>query len=153
MSVRLPSDLLLELIGFVPYRLNRLAAGISNHLSDVYRERFGLDVPAWRVMATVGSRHGCTAQHIVESTRMHKTRVSRVIAHLEERGLIERTASAADRRQREVRLTKAGRRTYAELVPLVLERQRELLSCLTREELRGFLAGVEALEGFLGLQD
>jgi DNA-binding MarR family transcriptional regulator len=152
-SIRFPSELGLELTGFVPYRLNRLAVGVSNHLSDIYRERFGLDIPEWRVMATVGSQHGCTAQHIAQSTRMHKTRVSRAIAHLEERDLIERASSAADRREREVRLTKSGRRMYAELVPLVLERERELLACLTKEQLRGFLAGMEALESFLGLQD
>jgi DNA-binding MarR family transcriptional regulator len=150
---RVPSELSLELAGFVPYRLNRIAVGVSNHLSDIYRERFGLDVPEWRVMATVGSRHGCTAQYICESTRMHKTRVSRAIAHLEERELVERVPSAADRREREVRLTKAGRRLYAELVPLVLERERELLTCLSKEQLRGFVAAMEALEGFLGLED
>jgi len=152
-SVRAPSELGLELAAFVPYRLNRLAVGVSRHLSDIYRERFGLDIPEWRVMATVGTQHGCTAQHIAESTRMHKTRVSRAIAHLEERGLIERAPRAVDRREREVRLTKAGRRTYAELVPLVLERERELLGCLSKEQLRGFLSGLEALEAFLGLKD
>jgi DNA-binding MarR family transcriptional regulator len=152
-SVRAPSEPGLELAAFVPYRLNRLAAGVSHHLADIYRERFGLDIPEWRVMATVGSQHGCTAQHIAASTRMHKTRVSRAIGHLEERELIERASSAADRRQREVRLTKAGRRMYAELVPLVLERERELLACLTKEQLRGLLAGLEALEACLGLGD
>ncbi len=152
-TARVPSELSLELAGFVPYRLNRIAVGVSNHLSDIYRERFGLDVPEWRVMATVGSRHGCTAQYIAESTRMHKTRVSRAIAHLEERELVERASSAADRREREVRLTKSGRRMYAELVPLVLERERELLTCLSKEQLRGFVAAMEALESFLGLED
>ncbi len=153
MIARAASELGLELAAFVPYRLNRLAVGVSNHLSDIYRERFGLDVPAWRVMATVGSQHGCTAQYIAQSTRMHKTRVSRAIAHLEKRELIERAPSTADRREREVRLTKAGRRMYAELVPLVLERERDLLACMPREQLRGLLAGMEALETFLGLQD
>ncbi len=35
---------------------------------------------------------------------------------------------------------------------LVLERERQLLACLTKEQLRGFLLGMEALESFLGLQ-
>lgn len=153
MSVRVQTELGLELAAFVPYRLNRLAVGVSDHLSDIYRERFGLDIPEWRVMATVGSQHGCTAQYIAQSTRMHKTRVSRAIAHLEARELIERASSTADRRERQVRLTKAGRKMYAELVPLVLERERELLACLSREQLRGLLAGLEALESFLGLQE
>lgn len=153
LSARVASELSLELAAFIPYRLNRLAVGVSDHLSGMYRQRFGLDVPEWRVMATVGCEHGCTAQHIAESTRMHKTRVSRAIAHLEARELIERASSATDRREREVRLTRAGRRMYAELVPLVLERERELLSCLTKEQLRGFLTAIEALESFLGVQE
>ena len=153
MSTRGPGELRLELAAFVPYRLDRLAVGVSNHLSDICRARFGLDVPGWRVMAALGSRRGCTAQQIAQSTRMHKTRVSRAIAHLEERELIERASSSADRREREVRLTKAGRRMYAELVPLVLERERDLLASLPQEQLGGFLAGLEALETYLGLQD
>jgi DNA-binding MarR family transcriptional regulator len=152
-TVRASGELGLELAGFVPYRLNRLAVGVSDHLADIYRQRFGLDIPQWRVMATVGSRHGCTAQYIAASTRMHKTRVSRAIAELEERDLIERASSSADRREREVRLTKSGRRMYTELVPLVLERERELLGCLSKEQLRGFLSGLEALEAFLGLKE
>ncbi|HWW79792.1 MAG TPA: helix-turn-helix domain-containing protein, partial [Steroidobacteraceae bacterium] len=76
----------LQLGDFVPFRLNRLAAEVSEHLAEIYRARFGLDIPEWRVMATVGPERGCTAQHIARSTRMHKTRVSRAIAHLEKRG-------------------------------------------------------------------
>ncbi len=143
----------LELPAFVPFRLNRLAAGVSQHLAVVYQTRFGLDIPQWRVMATVGSRHGCTAQYIAASTRMHKTRVSRAIAELEARQLIERVSSAEDRRERQVRLTKAGRRMYTELVPLALAREADLLQCLTSEQLAGFLTAIETLERDLQLED
>jgi hypothetical protein len=40
---------------------------------------------------------------------------------------------------------------YAELVPLALERERALLSCLSEDELRTFNEGLERLEEFLGL--
>jgi DNA-binding MarR family transcriptional regulator len=142
----------LELSGFVPFRLNRLAAEVSDHLSGIYRERFGLDIPEWRVMATVGPERGCTAQYIAGSTRMHKTRVSRAIAHLEERGLMARATSPDDRREMELRLTKAGRKMYAELVPLALERERALLECMTRDQLRAFVGGLDRLEASLGLK-
>jgi DNA-binding MarR family transcriptional regulator len=141
----------LLLANFMPFRLNRLALGVSEHLSDVYKRRFGLELPEWRVMATVGPAWTCTAQHIADSTRMHKTRVSRAIANLVKRGLIERASNADDRREMELRLTKAGRAMYAELVPLVLESERKLLSCLNEEELRAFNEGLERLEEFLGL--
>jgi DNA-binding MarR family transcriptional regulator len=141
----------LHLPSFVPFRLNRLAVAVSHYLSAIYRERFGLDIPEWRVLVTVGPERGCTAQHIAGSTRMHKTRVSRAIAHLAELGLMERTSSTHDRRAMELRLSKAGRRMYQELVPLALERERTLLSCLNKDELRGFLLALENLERFLDL--
>jgi DNA-binding MarR family transcriptional regulator len=141
----------LHLPSFVPFRLNRLAVAVSNYLSVIYRERFGLDVPEWRVLVTVGPERGCTAQYIAGSTRMHKTRVSRAIAHLEELGLMERTSSTHDRRAMELRMSKAGRRMYQELVPLALERERALLSCLDKDELRGFMVALENLERLLDL--
>ncbi len=142
----------LELSAFVPFRLNRLATGVSQYLAVIYRERFGLDIPQWRVMATVGGR-ACTAQYIAASTRMHKTRVSRALAELEARDLIERASNEQDRREREVRLTKAGRRMYIELVPVALDRERSLLACLAPEQLQGFLAGLDVLEKFLRLDE
>jgi DNA-binding MarR family transcriptional regulator len=141
----------LRLSSFVPFRLNRLAVEVSNHLSEIYRERFGLEIPEWRVLVTVAPEHGCTAQQIAASTRMHKTRVSRAIAYLMEKELIERVANSEDRREMQLQLTKAGRRVYSELVPLALERERALMACLTKTELRSFVAALDRLEGFLGL--
>lgn len=141
----------LLLASFTPFRLNRLAAQVSDHLSEIYKRRFGLEIPEWRVIATVGPTSGCTAQHIAHSTRMHKTRVSRAIAHLVERELIERASNADDRREMALRLTKTGRALYTELVPLALERERALLSCLGEEQLRAFNEGLGRLEEFLGL--
>ncbi len=141
----------LQLARFVPFRLNRLAAAVSQHLSLIYRGRFALEIPEWRVMATVGQDPSCTAQHIAASTRMHKTRVSRAIAHLMKRRLLERVPRPGDRREMQLRLSAAGRRMYAQLVPLALVRERALLACMSARELRGFLAGLERLEVCLGL--
>jgi DNA-binding MarR family transcriptional regulator len=147
----LPAPPTLQLTNFTPFRLNRLATGISDHLAQVYKQRFGLEIPEWRVIATVGPAWTCTAQHVADTTRMHKTRVSRAIAHLVKRGLIERTCNADDRREMELRLTKTGREMYTEIVPVALEQERALLACLGEEELRAFSGGLERLEEFLGL--
>lgn len=142
----------LALLKFAPFRLNRLAAEVSSHLSEIYRQRFGLEIPEWRVLAAVGQTDSCTAQQIVRSTRTHKTRISRAIASLEARGLVERASNSDDRRELELKLSASGRRIYAQLVPLALKRERELLSCLSKAELKGFMTALDRLEEFLELK-
>jgi DNA-binding MarR family transcriptional regulator len=141
----------LELLRFVPFRLNRLAAEVSGELAETYAERFGIDIPAWRVLATLAVREPRSAQFIVRCTRTHKTRISRAVGRLLELGLIERVDASTDRREQQLRLTEKGRALYRELVPLVLERERELLACLTPEELQGFTRALDKLERTLNL--
>jgi DNA-binding MarR family transcriptional regulator len=144
------SDTLL-LEDFVPFRLNRLADAVSVNLSEIYRRRFGLEIPEWRVLVTLGARQECTAQHIALSTRMHKTRVSRAVAALKERKLIARASNVEDGREMRLYLTKAGAQIYAALVPLAREREHELLSCLSDSQRRAFTAALSLLEESLGL--
>jgi DNA-binding MarR family transcriptional regulator len=141
----------LRLENFVPFRLNRLASAVSEHLSEIYRTRFGLEIPEWRVLVTVGQRNDCTAQFVAASARMHKTRVSRAVAALTKKKLIERAASADDARERHLQLTPSGRRLYAALVPFALERERSLLACLDEPQRRGLIAGLTRLERFFKL--
>jgi len=49
----------LRLARFVPFRLNRLAGAVSQHLAVIYRGRYGLEVPEWRLHRAVrGREHG-----------------------------------------------------------------------------------------------
>jgi DNA-binding MarR family transcriptional regulator len=136
---------LLRLEDFLPYRLNVLAAAVSEGLARVYSERFGLDIPGWRVLATLGQFSEATATQIGAHSRMHKTKVSRAVAALEARRLISRHANPGDKREAFVALTVEGRRIYAEIVPLALAYQREVLAALPREDVRRLDGLFEAL--------
>jgi DNA-binding MarR family transcriptional regulator len=124
----------IDLERFVPFRLNRLAAEVSRALARVYSERFGIDVPEWRVIATLGDRGRARAQDIAQSTRMHKSVVSRAVGRLMELGWIARTANASDRREVPLSLTAAGCEIYEQLVPIVLDYQERLLGDLSESE-------------------
>src|SRR5579872_4877917 len=108
----------LDLFRFMPFRLNRLAAEVSAALASEYRERYGLDIPEWRVLATLGFRHEpCSAQYVAHCTRTHKSTISRAVTTLMERRLIERVENADDRREFRLRLTRKGKALYEELIP------------------------------------
>src|SRR6267154_245262 len=88
----------LDLFRFVPFRLNRLAAEVSAALSSEYQARYGLDIPEWRVLATLGFRDGaCSAQYIAHCTRTHKSTISRAVTALMRKRLVERVENAEDR--------------------------------------------------------
>jgi len=141
-----------ELTRFLPFRLNRLAAEISEQLSTLYAERFAIDIPQWRVLATLSSGGEWTARSIVASTRTHKSTISRAVDALTGRGLIESVQSKEDRREYRLRLTPSGRRLFRELEPLELDYERKLLNRLGESEGRRVDRAVAALEEALGLR-
>src|SRR5687767_11347768 len=111
----------LKLEEFLPYRLNVVASLVSQALSRVYAERYGIGVPEWRVLVTLGQYGMMTGKAIGAHSHMHKTKVSRAVALLEKRKLVTRRANRADLRESFLTLTPAGRATYEDLAPIALQ--------------------------------
>src|SRR3954471_21728908 len=88
----------LKLETFLPYRLNVVASLVSQALSRVYSERYGIGVPEWRVLVTLGQYGTMTGKDIGAHSHMHKTKVSRAVALLEKRKLIARRPNRSDLR-------------------------------------------------------
>jgi len=142
----------LDLFRFVPFRLNRLAAEVSAALSSEYQERYGLDIPEWRVLATLGFRNdACTAQYISHCTRTHKSTISRAVTALMTRQLVERVENEDDRREFALRMTRKGKALYEELIPRLLRKEQEILSCLSAQERKEFAAMLGKIEQSLDL--
>ncbi len=124
--------LLLE--DFLPYRLNVLAAEVSEGLAQVYSQRFGLNIPGWRVIATLGQFGAVTAKAVGDHSHMHKTKVSRAVMDLEKRGLVTRSPNPLDKREAFLVLTPHGAGVYRDIVPLALSYQKALLHSLTARD-------------------
>jgi DNA-binding MarR family transcriptional regulator len=115
-----PADApLLKLEDFLPHRLNVLSSLVSQALTRVYG-RHGIGIPEWRVLVTLGENGVMTGKAVGAHTHMHKTKVSRAVAHLEERKFLTRRANRADLRESFLSLTPAGRAVYEELAPSAL---------------------------------
>jgi DNA-binding MarR family transcriptional regulator len=137
-AVRSELGLSLSLEAFLPYRLNVLATLVSTALARIYDERFGLTIPGWRILATLGSGEATNAQAIAAHAVMHKSTVSRAVAALETRGLVERRPNPADLREERLALTPAGREVYEALVPEALAFEAAFASALNPAERRQF---------------
>jgi DNA-binding MarR family transcriptional regulator len=120
------ADAALRLEDFLPYRLNVVASLTSQALSRIYSERYGIGVPEWRVLVTLGQYGVMTGKQIGAHSHMHKTKVSRAVAELETRKLVARKANRADKREAFLSLTGAGRAIYEDLAPSALEFARRL---------------------------
>jgi DNA-binding MarR family transcriptional regulator len=142
----------LDLFRFVPFRLNRLAAEVSAALSSEYQERYRLDIPEWRVLATLGFRDdACSAQYIAHCTRTHKSTISRAVTTLMIRQLVERVENEDDRREFRLRMTRKGEALYEELIPRLKRKEQAILSCLSAQERKDFAHMLGKIEISLGL--
>jgi DNA-binding MarR family transcriptional regulator len=123
-----------------------LAQEVSEQLSAIYAKRFNLDIPQWRILANLASRGEMTAQEVAFVTFSHKSTISRAVAELETRKLIERTTSTKDKRAFAMRMTAKGRKLFSQLLPLVLAFEQDLLKKLNIPEQKMLLEGLSALE-------
>ena len=135
----------LKLEDFLPYRLNVVASLTSHALSRIYAERYGIGVPEWRVLVTLGQYGMMTGKAIGEHSHMHKTKVSRAVAVLEKRKLLTRKTNRADLRESLLTLTPAGVAIYQDLAPVALDFARRLSEAIEPADRGAFERAVDRL--------
>ncbi len=104
-----------DLDQFLPYLLNQAAEMTSQNFQTVYRVEYGMTRTQWRVMANLGKFGSMTAAEICRLTFIEKTKVSRAVLALEEKGFLRRVAVVGDRRSERLSLTPAGSVAYQAL--------------------------------------
>ena len=124
-----------QLERFLPYRLSVLANLASRALARLYGERFGLSVAEWRVIAHVARAAPASANEVAARAAMDKVQVSRAVARLTAKELVERATDAADRRRSALRLTRRGQATHDAIVPLARAVEARLLAGLPDADL------------------
>jgi DNA-binding MarR family transcriptional regulator len=135
----------LKLEHFLPYQLNVVSNLVSQALSRVYARRYGIGVPEWRLLVTLGQFEAMTAKAIGAHTHMHKTKVSRAVAQMEKRRLVARRANRDDKREAFLSLTASGRAMYEEIAPHALDFALRLTEILTPDDREAFDRGLQQL--------
>ncbi len=116
-----------DLDEFLPYRLSVLAQRMSREFESRYRNRFGIRVPEWRIVAHLSQSGPVSVRELVKRVDLHKSRVSRAAQRLEAAGYVSKTTDSRDRRLVELQLTAKGMAMMEELAPLANRYQQELL--------------------------
>jgi len=117
-----------DLNEFMPYLLNQAADAASSEFAAYYKSNFGMLRTEWRVLFHLGRYEKMTAKEICDRSRIHKTKVSRAVSALQDKGYLKRTPRPDDRRHETLELTTNGNRVFAKLCVQAERFDRELLA-------------------------
>ncbi len=151
MPRRTPRTLALE--GFLPYRLASLSQRISQALSSIYREEFGVSVAEWRILANLAEKGELNPSEIAAQTSMDRARVTRGIKDLSAKRCVLKRRDERDQRAYRLRLSPAGLALYRQIVPLALNWEAALLGSLGEAECRQLMRTLDKLSGHLDAAD
>lgn len=122
-------------------RLQQIAVAVFLHEAA----DSGITPVQYAALQTVANQPELDQRTLAALAGLDTSTLGSVIDRLEARGLIERRASASDRRVRLLRLTPAGRRTLDALIPAMRRAQRRILAPLPPAQQREFMRMLKAL--------
>lgn len=126
---------------YLLYLLAAASDGASAQFHAQVREQ-GLRVPEWRVLACLHDSDGAMITHLARISLIEQSRLTRIIAGMEDRGLVLRQSDPKDGRRVRVFVTDAGRTLTRQLVPQAQVHEAALLEQLAPhkgEELKPIL--------------
>lgn len=128
------------------FRINRYFGAAGGLAMRMCEARFGLTRREWGVMATVASNEGLLSSELAEKALLDRTRMSRALGGLEEKGWVQRKPLPGDRRRIAIYLTEEGRKMYEVILPAMAGIHTDLVSILSDEELDQFDALLAKLQ-------
>lgn len=124
-----------DLSDFLPYLLNQAAEAVSARFQPYYRDRYGMLRTEWRVLFHLGNRGELTAKQICDVAVLHKTKVSRAVRALEEKGFLKRVMHPTDRRAEKLSLTRRGQDVYTDLSLAAQAFEAQLAAQMSKEDI------------------
>jgi DNA-binding MarR family transcriptional regulator len=103
-----------------------------------------------RIIGEIGRNAGCTANQIAESLDMDKSYLSRVLAKLENSGLIDKLVSENDSRKKHLNLTPNGHVLFNELEELSNAQVDDMLAGLDAGQIEQVLQSMRCIQSILG---
>lgn len=118
-----------------PYRFAILTKLISDNFAEVYKDRFGLTIAEWRLIAILAQYGPISAQETSKFAGLDKVKVSRAIASLQKAKLLNRMIDPSDRRKAKLTLPPKGKRTYQNISKIALAWEKDFVKDLSSTQL------------------
>ncbi len=132
---------------FIPYRMVNLAKRISDNLSQIYSsEEYQVTIPEWRILARLAEDKRLNAKDIGRITQMDKSKVSRGVKQLDDKGYLIKEKDSQDNRVTYLSLSPSGLALYHELAPQALKWESRLIDALDTSEYRDLMRILEKLD-------
>ncbi len=124
----------LKLESFLPYRLSLLSNTVSSNIAATYQDKFGISMAEWRMMAILAEYPDISAEEVCQRTKIEKSVVSRAVARLLTRHLINREIDPEDKRRSILSLSETGLSVYDEVMPVTESFEKRLIEKLSKAE-------------------
>jgi DNA-binding MarR family transcriptional regulator len=130
---------------FIPYLLVNLAKRVSDSCASIYETDFDVTIPEWRILARLAENDRQNSRELAAVTFMDKSKVSRAVKLLDEKGYLLKVKDVADQRVTYLSLSETGRELYERIAPEALAWESQLLDALDITEYRDLIRIVEKL--------
>lgn len=137
----------LDLDHYVPYFFTTISNSLSRGASKTYQKHFGINVTEWQTMAVLAAMPGTNANQICAVIGLDKAAVSRILQSLKRRSLVTIVGDPRDSRMNSISLSEAGSDVHAGVIQVALQREEQLLSCLSAREREAFIAALRKIRG------
>ena len=135
-----------ELDGFLPYRLAVCAERVSREFSRHYRASHGMSRAEWRIVCHLArAGGGLSVRDLEREANLEKSKTSRGVSRLVERGWAEKSTHERDARLLSISLTRKGRKVFRALAPMARDYQNALEVKLTKAELSALGSALDKL--------
>ena len=122
------------------YRLNTLSKLNDMASQALYSGATGLSLAEVRTLAALGAVGALSVNELAMEVNLDKAQASRLARAMADKGLLARSSADADRRVVRLTLTRRGRALWHKAMPLIEQRNAELLACLDPAERAALLA-------------
>ena len=112
---------------YLLYLLARASSDVSAQFHARLRDH-GLQVPEWRVLATLSDGDGRRLGELAAITLQHQPTMTKIVDRMEKAGLVVRRQGAEDRREVRIHITAEGRRRVDAALEDAKAHEAEVLS-------------------------